>query len=343
MRRIGRRGGEPPQGAGQRAGALPRVAADSRPLPRPGTLVERVGPELALLLVVGVWAATFVVTKATFTEISPLAFTFVRFLLMLALALGALAARSARSGRAAWVVQREDLPRFLAAGLTGYTLYQLGFVLGLDRTSPFSSSLLIALVPVFTLVLLALAGEPAPLRSWLGVAVAVAGVVIFLADKRGAPGTLLGDLLSLGAGLAFAAYGLANRPLVRRYPIETYTAYTMLAGGLPLLLLAAPAAFAQDWRAVSALAWLGVAFMVIFPVYLAYMLWNWAIGRRGADRATRFSLLVPILSGLLAVVCAGEAFGPAKLLGAALVLAGLVLPRLLTRRPGARVGGGSRG
>src|SRR5262245_31008262 len=118
-------------------------------------VVETVGPELAQLVVVGLWASTFIVTKHAFAELTPLAFTFVRFGLMIALAFAVLAAR----GRS-WRIERSDLPRFALAGLMGYTLYQLGFVLGLERTSPFASSLLIATVPLFTMIILALRGEP---------------------------------------------------------------------------------------------------------------------------------------------------------------------------------------
>jgi drug/metabolite transporter (DMT)-like permease len=71
--------------------------------------------------------------------------------------------------------------------------------------------------------------------------------------------------------------------------------------------------------------------MVLLPVYVAYMLWNWAIARRGAAAATSFSLLVPILSGILSVLIFGEQFGVAKLLGAAFVLAGLVIIRYRTK------------
>ena len=48
-------------------------------------------PELALLLVVVVWASTFVLTKQAFYEISPLAFAFVRFAGITLLAFGVLA------------------------------------------------------------------------------------------------------------------------------------------------------------------------------------------------------------------------------------------------------------
>jgi drug/metabolite transporter (DMT)-like permease len=65
--------------------------------------------------------------------------------------------------------------------------------------------------------------------------------------------------------------------------------------------------------------------MTVLPVYVAYIVWNWAIVRRGAAAASSYTLLVPMVSGLLSVMLYGEAFDLAKLVGAALVLAGLVL------------------
>ncbi len=288
--------------------------------------VTAIGPELAQLVVVGLWASTFIVTKSAFAEISPLAFAFVRFALMTSLSFAVLAAR----GRS-WRIRRRDLPRFALAGLTGYLLYQLGFLLGLERTSPFSSSLLIAMVPLFTMVILALRGERTRALGWAGLGVALVGVVIFLADQIGAPGSILGDVLSLGAAVAFALYGVVNRPLVRDYPPETYTAYAVLAGSIPLLALSTPAAIAQDWGAISAFGWLAILYMVVLPVYVAYMIWNWAIARRGAAAASSFGLLVPIVSGSLSAWLFGEHFGAVKLLGAALVLAGLMIIRAPTR------------
>jgi drug/metabolite transporter (DMT)-like permease len=300
----------------------------ARPVrPTTGTL-PAFGPEAAQLLVISMWASTFIVSKAIFSEVSPLAFAFIRFALMTALAFGVMAFRN--HGRLQ-PARRADLPRFIVAGLTGYTLYQLGFVLGLDNTSPFSSSLLIAMVPFFTMVFLALRGERPPAHAWAGLAVGLAGVVIFLLDKVGTPGSLLGDLLSLGAAISFAIYGLVNRPLVRSYPPETYTAYALLAGAIPLLAISTPAALAQPWGEVSGWAWAGIIYMVVLPVYVAYMLWNWAIAKRGAAVATSLSLLVPILSGIFSALIFGEEFGPVKLLGAACVLAGLVIIRLPAR------------
>jgi drug/metabolite transporter (DMT)-like permease len=288
-------------------------------------------PEVALVVVVFVFASTFVVTKQVFEELSPLAFAFVRFGAITLLAFGVLGGAVA-SGRAQWGVQRADIPRFVAVGGCGYTFYQLGFVLGLERTSPFSSALLIGTVPVFTMVLLTAIGERQPSRAWVGVGVALLGVMIFLLDQLGAPGELVGDLLSVGSAVSFAGYGVLNRPLVQRYPAATYTAYTLLAGSVPLLAIGAPLAVAQNWAAVSVGSWLVVGYMVVLPVYVAYMIWNWAIARRGAAVASSFTLLVPVVSGLLSVIFLAEPFDAGKLVGAAIVLVGLVILQVPARR-----------
>jgi drug/metabolite transporter (DMT)-like permease len=132
------------------------------------------------------------------------------------------------------------------------------------------------------------------------------------------------------SAISFATYGVINRPLVQRYPTATYTAYTILAGAVPLLAVSLPSAIAQDWHAVSAASWVVIAYMIVLPVYVAYIVWNWAIARRGAAAASSFTLLVPIVSGMLSVFTFGEAFDLPKLVGAALVLVGLLV---LQRRP----------
>lgn len=292
--------------------------------------VLALGPELALLTVVSLWASTYVVTKDALETVNPLAFTSARFLFMLVLAFAVLLVAERREGSAS--IRREDLPRFLAASLTGYTLYQLGFVLGLDRVSPFSAALMQSLMPFFTMLLLTMRREPTTLAGWIGLGIAFAGVVVFLLDKRDGDGSLLGNFFSLGAALSFAVYGLVNRPLVQKYPPATYTAYSLLFGAIPLFAVGMPTTVRQDWAELPASAWLAIAYMAVFPVYVAYMLWNWGIARRGAAVATSFGLLMPVISGIFSVFFFAEAFPPGKLIGAGLVLIGLAAMRGRTWR-----------
>ena len=115
------------------------------------------------------------------------------------------------------------------------------------------------------------------------------------------------------------------------------SALTILAGTVPLLLVSLSDALRQDWQTVSLSGWLSIVYLAIFPVYIAYILWNYAIARRGVAKASSFGLLVPIVAGLLSAIFVGEPFGPLKLLGAGLVLAGLVIVRTrVWRRPAAK-------
>lgn len=288
-------------------------------------------PEVAAIVVVLVWASTFILSKNAYEEFRPLAFAFVRFIGIIAVAFGALAIRSRGHDRDAWwTIDRADVPRLMLSGLFGYSFYQLGFTLGLAHTSPFSSSLMIAMMPLVSLVIVAVMGERQPAIVWVGVLVALAGVGIFLSNRSGDSGTL-GNILSFGAAVSFAFYGVISRPLVKKYRAETFSAYSTLAGAIPLLLIATPDAIRQDWSLISGTSWLVMAYMIVFPVYFAYILWNWAIARRGVAIAG-WNMLVPVVSGVLAALFYGESFGPVKLIGGAIALLGLVLMRRSGKR-----------
>jgi drug/metabolite transporter (DMT)-like permease len=227
-------------------------------------------------------------------------------------------------------VTRTDLPRVALTGAIGYSGYIVLSTLGLARTTAFSNALLVSMAPVFAVLLLRALGLEAVRRVQVaGLLVAVVGVGVFLADKlqSALPEAGLGDLLSLvGAGL-FAAYTVAQKPLVDRYAVPVMMAHTCTIGAVPVLLLAWPAALAQDWAAVSLVAWASLAWTTVVPVYLAWSLWAWVIARAGVARTSAFMFLVPVSGGVASHMLFGETFGALKLAGAALILTGLALVR----------------
>ena len=287
-------------------------------------------PELAAFAVIIVWGSTFTLTKSVYTEIAPLAFGFARFIIIPVIAFAVLAIQAHRSnGQNWWRIKRQDLPLFVLTGVCGYTFYQLGFTLGLAHTSPFSGSLMISLQPIVTLGIVTLLGERQPLLVWVGVLVSVAGVGMFLANGDG-ESQLLGNVISFAGGASFAVYQVFNRRLIREYPPATYSAYSTLFGAIPLLAISAPQAVRQDWGAISTQSWLTLAYMCVFPVYIAYIVWGWVISKRGVA-ISGLTLLVPVVAGVIAVLFYNEAFGPQKLLGGALALAGLLVVQQANR------------
>lgn len=286
------------------------------------------GPEVALLSVVLIWASTFIAMKDAFSYLDPLPYTLFRFIWINLLAFGVLWFQHRRDKEVPLTIRRADLPRLILASIFGYTLYQICFVLGLDHSSIFTLSLLVAMVPLFTMLMLAAMGEATPPYGWIGLGMAIVGVVVFLSDKRSGDDSVVGALLSLGAAVAFAVYGVINRPLAKRYHPSTYSAYSVLFGTIPFLFVGGTTLFEQDWDAVPLRVWLGIAWVVVFPVYVAYQLWNYGIKHRGAAAASSFGLIVPVVSGVLSALIFDEGFGVLKIAGAALVMVGLLLLRV---------------
>lgn len=284
-------------------------------------------PEIAVLAVVLIWSSTWIIMKDALEVFEPTAFMAGRFVLISLLAWGVVLWRR-RSTPTPLTIAPVDRRTLVVGALTGFTAYQVCSVIALDNSSVFTLSLLIALVPLFTMLIQSVRGEAIPAFGWPGLAIAVAGTVLFLADKRTDGDTLLGILLSLGAAVAFAVYGLINRRFAGRYPSATLTAWQVAIGTVPMLAIGLPVLAGQDWTGIPARVWLGLVFVVIFPVYVAYQLWNFAIRHRGAARTASFALLVPVLSGIQAAVAFGEHISLLKAAGAALVIAGLLLIRL---------------
>ncbi len=281
-------------------------------------------PEAAALSVILIWGSTFTLTKSLYSDMHPLAFGAARFLAIVVIAFLVLWISAKRSGRPDWLrIRRADVPLFVVTGVFGYTFYQLGFLLGLEHTSPFAGALMIASsTPLVSLLIVSLLGEKQPVAVWMGAVLAVAGVTIFLISG-GEGMSWVGNLIAFGGGVSFAIYQVFNRRLVREYHSATYSAWSTLFGAIPLMLLGLPASIDQSWGSVSGGSWLAFLYMCVFPVYLAYIAWGWAIRHRGVA-ITGFSLMVPVLAGLMSWMFYGEEFGPRKLLGGALAVAGLV-------------------
>jgi drug/metabolite transporter (DMT)-like permease len=275
------------------------------------------------------WASTFTLFKIAWRDIDPVAFTAVRFAAMFAFSVAVLVLSRNRVRP-----RRADLPALVASGLTGFFLYQMGFVLGLDRTSALASAILISTHPIFSVVFMWLIRRERPTRLEVGgVVVGFLGVAVFLRAWDAFAAARLGDLLSLGAAAAFGAYGVVNQPLTARYPPRELMSYGLALGGLLITLVGIPAMADQDWGSVSLPSLAILAYAVVGPVYLAYALWNWAIRHRGIPRTVVYGFLVPVLGGAIAVLVLEEPVGVEQVIGGLLVVTGLLVTRLRRRAP----------
>jgi drug/metabolite transporter (DMT)-like permease len=281
--------------------------------------------DAAMLTVVLIWGCNFSVTKGAFGELPPLAFTAVRFAAATALLLP-LTRRLEGGGP----LPRGSLGRLVALGVVGNTLYQLGFVLGLARTTASNSALLLSSMPAVVAVLAGMLGvERVTRRVGWGIAVASAGVALVVAASGVgfSDATLTGDLLTLGAVLCWAAYTLGLRTLPPGVTPLRVTAVTTAAGTPGLLLAGVPELAATDLAAVGVRAWGALAYSTYLSLVVAYLLWNRSVKAVGPSRTAAYMCLTPLVAVAAAWLLLGEVPVPRQGAGAALIIAGVWLTR----------------
>ncbi len=220
----------------------------------------------------------------------------------------------------------ETLARFLAIGRTGlaiavmFTLSSVLFILALNNTSVANTLVIIAAAPLMAAILTRVfLAEPVPLRTWIAILAAGAGIVVLVSDSpRG--GTLAGDLAALGTAAGLAV----NFSLIRRGRARNMIPAMALSGGLSalaMLPLAAPLAVAsgQVWM----LLLLG---LVILP--LAFGLT--ALGPRylPAPEVALILLLETVLGPFWVWLVLNEVPSRFALIGGAIVVATLFLHSL---------------
>ncbi|MCK6430123.1 MAG: DMT family transporter [Burkholderiaceae bacterium] len=311
----------------------------STPATSPETLSEpSAAPDArqraALLLALGlilVWGANFSVQKAVFTALSPGGFLFARYLIM---PLCAVALLWQRYGRRWPRLARDEWWALARLALLGHVLHVGLVTFGIHWSTAFSSSLILACGPVFTLLILRFAGTERLTRAQIaGVAVACAGVLVFLSDKLlGAQWRASGgDLVLLVAAAFFSAYTVAAKPVFERHGGVLVMAYTTLIGAVPLVLLSAPAGLAVDWTAVTPAIWAGLLWAVIVSAFVGWIVWGWVNGVRGVARTAPLLYLMPPVAGVVAWLATGEGYTLIKLAGAAVTLGGVALAQFAPR------------
>ncbi|HET7265193.1 MAG TPA: DMT family transporter [bacterium] len=289
---------------------------------------QQAGIDLVALLVVSIWGMSFAFQKIALLQFGAPGFMCLRYLGMLALSWGVFLALRERGEPVG--LAKGDLPALALVGVIGYTFYIPLSTFGLSYTTPFANALLIALAPLFAMALLrGLRLETVGRAQYAGMLVALAGAAIFVlpALRLRADQNWIGDLLSLAGAAFFAGYTVASRPLLSRYRLPAMMAYTLTIGTVPVVLPLLPWLFRLPWNAITPAGWAAFAWTVVVPVYVAWTLWNWTIGRMGVARASVFMYLVPVVGGATSWVLFGEGFGPLKVTGALLILAGLSVAR----------------
>jgi len=270
----------------------------------------------AALLIVVTWGLNFTVIRFGLDEYTPFAFAGWRFLV------GALPVLFLPRPKISWKALA-GIGLFLFTGQFVFLFFamQAGLPPGL-------SSVLVQLQGPLTVVLAALfLRERASIGQWIGLAVAMVGVVV-IAHSVGGEASLLAVGIALLSALSWAIGNLFLRE-ARGTSVIAVTAWASLLPPLPLLLAGAMTdgiyptlapLLAPTWR-----GWLVLFYTVVPAMWLGYWIWGTLLRTYPAAKVGPISLLVPCCALSFAALLVGEPVGGLRLIGVIIVLAGVAL------------------
>lgn len=196
-------------------------------------------------------------------------------------------------------------------------LTQLLYIISVQLTTAANAIFLQFAAPIYIILLGYWFLREKPSRAdWWSMLVIFAGLGLFFGDRL-SPGGLLGNLLAIISGVTMAMMSVAMRAQKDGTPGESFLLANMLG-----MLVGGYALFQQPWT-VSDLGI--VTYLGIFQIGMAFLLYSLAIKTIPALEATLIGTLEPILNPLWVFLFIGETPGPLALIGALVVLIGVVI------------------
>ncbi len=226
--------------------------------------------------------------------------------------------------------ERADLAPLAVVALGVVVGFPLLTALALRSISSAHSIVFVGLLPLATALFGVLRGGERPKPAfWLfsGIgSVLVAGFALM----GGGQASLSGDLLMLAAILACGLGYAEGARLSRRLGGWQVISWALILS-LPAMAVLAILTRPDDWSAVSADAWAGLAYVTVFSMLVGFVFWYRGLARGGIASVGQLQLLQPFFGLVLAGLVLGEAISPAMLVATLGVVACVALARRFAR------------
>ena len=278
---------------------------------------------LMLSAVVFLWGSSFTLLKLGLEEISPINLAFLRFLLVLPFFI---AFTYIQDKQAFDKSIFRDWKILLTLGLTGVTLYHVFQNFGLRLTTASNSSLIISANPVFiTLLDHFYLKEEITWKRIFGMTLAFLGIILIIGPSRLTfdPMGVIGDLLSLGAGLSWAFYSVLGKKILSNYGAQRVTMFSMIFGTLflfPILLVSEkPALPTSIWL------WFLLLILSLLCSGMAYLFWYEALEDVSPTKVGVFLFFLPVVSVSVAHLVLLESLDVSFAIGALFVMLGVII------------------
>jgi drug/metabolite transporter (DMT)-like permease len=211
----------------------------------------------------------------------------------------------------------------------GYAFQTAGLQYTKASNSGFITGSSVVLVP---LILALFWGKRVTLWVYFGTIAAAAGLYFLTVPASGVAHLNRGDVLTFFAAASYAVHIILVGEYTREHSAAALSVLQVLACGV-MAWLTALGAEAIRWQPMrfepSVTLWTGIAVCAVFATAVAFSLQLWAQQYTTPSHAAILFTLEPVFAVATSYLMLGERLGVRSLLGAILVLAGILAAELL--------------
>lgn len=276
------------------------------------------------IFAMALWAGNVIVSKMASGAISPLAITFYRLALAVAVMSFFLSVPTWRNR----TIARKSWLKIMFLGFLSMVFYQCLSYWAADTSTATNMAIITALTPLLTMLVSSLILREHPsMMMIVGGAVALCGTAYLISG--GSPAELIkghyhiGDLLMLAAALCYALYSV----LLRKWQIalsawqSTYLqAISALIFMFPMFLIVPKEQAVLNIITVPLILYAGVLASVVLPFF-----WIKGIQHLGPNQCSVFMNLLPFFTAGLAIILLNEQLMSYHLVGGGIALFGVFL------------------
>ncbi len=224
-------------------------------------------------------------------------------------------------GRVGFILKPRDMLLALLSGLLlGWDLVLWNNAILM--TSVMEATVLVMLFPIIVAAAeIGLFGRRPDRRLLFGGLIAFAGTAVIAFSGKGGESSLIGDLMALGAAVFYAGSLLLSAGLVRRIDSRSVTPWVILGGAMGALPFGA---FEEVVIPHDAYGWIYLAIYGVLT-FTSYALYNSALSNLPTTLVAISAYGQPVIATGLAILVLSEFPSPVGLLGALIVIAGLLI------------------
>ncbi|MBQ8055584.1 MAG: DMT family transporter [Paludibacteraceae bacterium] len=229
-------------------------------------------------------------------------------------------------------IEKSDYKKIFMASMLGLFLTQMTFLEGILITTSLDASIISPLVPIFTMLVAAVAlKEPITLKKAGGVVLGFLGVVLLILNSVGVSSNGVAQTQPMGVVLLvlnnvfFALYLGIFRPLISKYSVVTFMKWMFLFSLMVSLPFTIKEIVELEYVSIPFTYYISLAYLIVFATCIAYYLIPFGQKRLRPTVVSLYTYLQPLIASVMSIYLGMDRLTWQKILAAFLVVIAVLL------------------